>query len=410
MAINWVSEPMTGKTVTVLAGRVPEAMKTLERLAKKARRFGCPDVTVTRGERRHEDRTVTEWNGASRRVREVVQDLHVTGDPVVVGSYRFLAKIELTSAGCMVQTAPGETVDESYRHTDGHCDHCKSNRQRRDVFVVRNLDTGEQLQVGRTCLRDFLGTDDPASIVTRFRFWSEVEEQEREWAGSLPWAASTIALLELSAVAIRLFGWCSKGQANIDESLTPTASYVNIALCETNCPHDAKLKRQMVTGLNDADRNLAQETLAHFRGLERSGSDYIHNLRVALADDTVSNPRHIGLVVSAVASYIREQERELRLTREREQAGDSIHLGQPGERLKGIQVTQIEARVVGGSQFGECVLVKFVDAQGNILTWFTGSGTDRQVGEQMVIDGTVKRHTDYKGVKETQLSRVRVKS
>ncbi len=84
-------------------------------------------------------------------------------------------------------------------------------------------------------------------------------------------------------------------------------------------------------------------------------------------------------------------------------------LGEEGERLRDLAVTQESARVIGNSQWGETVLIKFRDEQDNVYCWFTGSGSGLQQGEKAVIDGTVKKHNEYQGAKETQLTRVKVK-
>ena len=57
-------------------------------------------------------------------------------------------------------------------------------------------------------------------------------------------------------------------------------------------------------------------------------------------------------------------------------------------------------------QWGPTTLVKFIDNDGNLLTWFASGDRDYNVGEAGFITGTVKQHKEYQGIKETSVSRV----
>ncbi len=59
--------------------------------------------------------------------------------------------------------------------------------------------------------------------------------------------------------------------------------------------------------------------------------------------------------------------------------------------------------------WGPSTLVKFLDDAGNVLTWFASGDQDYVPGARVTIDGTDKKHSDYKGVRETALSRVVVR-
>ena len=48
-----------------------------------------------------------------------------------------------------------------------------------------------------------------------------------------------------------------------------------------------------------------------------------------------------------------------------------------------------------------------IGADGNVYTWKTGKYIDDTVDE-MSITGTVKAHTEFRGIKQTELTRCRV--
>lgn len=403
------------QTIQIVAGRAQEAKKALDKMLKKAARYGCADVSAVFGAEYEVETKVRDWNGKTVVKVASYVDITVSGEAPTVGNHEFLAHVELGSAGNIVDTVPGvEDIDHKFRESDGYCEHCNTSRNRRDVYVVKCLDTGQQLQVGRTCLRDFMGTDDPAKIVNRFKFYRELSGfgEDAGWGfGSYSWAASSTGLLGLAATCVRLFGWCSKGQA-CGGDMTSTSVYVDLAAGERPRGKGVTEAKELWDRIhkehNEADQIVAEATLNWVRNDWTDTSDYAHNLKTVLAADILVDPKRIGLVISAVAAYHRAIEKELRLTEAKAKNADSKHMGEVGERLKGMVVTKESGRVIGGSQWGDTVLIKFRDEAGNVFCWFTGGGSGLQDGEQCTLDGTVKQHNEFQGMLETQLTRCKV--
>lgn len=404
---------LESKSISILASRLPEALEAIEKLAKKARRYGCPDIKVTVGEGHRVTHYGKDWDGNEFAVKLDHVYLTVEGDAPRIGNHEFLAHIELTSSGNIVDVKPGvDDLDPRFRHSDGYCDHCRSARNRKDVFAVRDLDTGAQLQIGRNCLRDYLGIDNPASIAYRFAFWRQFNEWEEGFHGGRPeFCQSLQGVLSLTATCIRLFGWCSKGQAQYDESLKPTSQYVSEVLFPS--PRDSAderaLRQRILDEHNEIDDQTARDTIQWVREELNDGSEYGHNLKVLFGSDNIHDAKRLGICVSAVSSFLRAKERALRVTKERETAKTSQHVGQIGDRLRDVKLTLQFQRVVGSNDFGDCVLIKFVDDAGNLYSWFTSAGSGLNIGEQCLLTGTVKKHNIYEGIAETVLTRCKIK-
>ena len=62
------------------------------------------------------------------------------------------------------------------------------------------------------------------------------------------------------------------------------------------------------------------------------------------------------------------------------------------------------------TRFGYTQLVKFEDANGNILQWWTAVEIKAEVGDQVLLTGTVKAHDEYKGEKSTTVTRCKIKA
>lgn len=60
------------------------------------------------------------------------------------------------------------------------------------------------------------------------------------------------------------------------------------------------------------------------------------------------------------------------------------------------------------TQFGTTFIYTFEDAEGHQLIWKTANWLENKVGENLTIKGTIKAHTEYKGIKQTELTRCKV--
>lgn len=411
-----VLEAPVPTTIHILLDRLPEAKHELDKLTRKAARYGNPDVGYTVGQPYQEVEKRRRFDG---KVVEVLGpwrvELTVIGSAPQVGPYEFLAKIEHTPEGNLLDIVPGRTVNPRFRCTKSSCEHCRTARQRNETFVLRNTETGEEVQVGRTCLKDFLGYCDPAAIAQRFTFFRDFAaagEEDDSW-GFKGWGAiaPTNEVLALTSACIRLRGWASKGAAQVQD-ITPTSYHVSDVLwppIDINKDYNRERKalmEELKAAVTDADWALAEQAIEWAAQGGAGNSDYGHNLQV-LCSTKLTESKRVGFVASAVQAYERAMEREVERAKGRERNANSTWVGQVGERLKGLVLTQDSSRTIS-SAYGDMVLTKFSDQDGNVLTWFTASGTGFQNGMKVKVDGTVKAHREYQGVRETQLSRCKV--
>jgi hypothetical protein len=157
-----------------------------------------------------------------------------------------------------------------------------------------------------------------------------------------------------------------------------------------------------------ADQKLAQECVAWVLGWEADGrklSDYEWNVLTAVKAGLV-NYRTANLVASILPSY----RRHMGQLQERAALPPSNHVGTVGERL--ILTLTITRIFTHEGEFGCTFIHGFRDEAGNDLVWFGSSqlteadGKRHEVGDTVTVKGTVKGHNEYKGRKQTQLSRV----
>ena len=85
----------------------------------------------------------------------------------------------------------------------------------------------------------------------------------------------------------------------------------------------------------------------------------------------------------------------------------SEYVGEIKERLRDLCVTLTAVRTFDG-YYGTTFIYTF-DYNENVLVWMTSSYKEIEVGDEVFLTGTVKEHSEYKGVKQTKMSRCIIK-
>jgi hypothetical protein len=405
-------------THSVLKDRLDEATKELTKLMKKANRYGNDPIYFTVGQEHEEDYPFnsTDLNGnRCVRYRKVTMvELEIVGNAPTVGNFEFLAHMEHGSGGNIIDQSPFATVqvDHKYRSTEGYCDHCKINRARKDLYIVLDKNTGEQRQVGRTCLRDYLGMDNPQWIAARFAMFAAVRGMGYS---DFVWGETVERLLFWVSVSTKLFGWVSKGKA-WDNNMRPTVDDYWMA---THDRPDARMNDSAIRWDKlhaEADQHADEHKEAAEKAAEwittitdDEKNDYLFKLRALRGGGVIFDRKHAGMTASGLSAYYRAMEKEEKLRVLKANNKDSQFLGAVKVRLKGLAAVIEKNEVIRTNDWGENVkLVKFRTDDGNLISWFTSSYVSQSVGEKCVLDGTVKAHKEWNGIKETQMTRVKV--
>ena len=93
---------------------------------------------------------------------------------------------------------------------------------------------------------------------------------------------------------------------------------------------------------------------------------------------------------------------DARENRQRQDAA-SDHVGQIKDRIEFEGVIEFETDREG--YYGTTHILKFRGDDGNVYTWFASGLQDLAKGDRVKVRGTVKKHDEFRGVKQTVLSR-----
>lgn len=361
----------------------------LEKLAKKAAKNGNPDIAISFG-----DVFTREVNTEYGPMKIDYVSVTVSGEAPRIAGWDFLARIELLGEENLIHRVPGtdKVLEERFRAHDGFCDHCNSARRRNDVFVLANDE--KQIAVGRHCLREFLGIDDPKAIVARAQFFEELKEMNEDDLGDFGSCGyyGLNEVLCLAAANIRKHGYVSKAR-QIETGDATTGQVVSWGLA------GVPAYKMEVT---EIDREWAQKTVDFFRRDASFGNEYMDNLRVLMKQDILKK-EHVALVSSAVITAQRE-------LAPKAEVKESNFVGEVKGRLKDVSLLLEKIIYLGSGSFGPSYLHLLKDMDGNAFSWITGNKIEAAEGTKLTVDATVKEHKIYKGTKQTVLTRAKVKA
>jgi hypothetical protein len=422
----WVPEENLGR----LADKI-------EKLSRRATKLGVEPVSIvaTGGSSLIPAKYDEDHILVRPEIRRVEIELKGGTTPKLPGDHRLVAVLEpLTPESIMVNFVPGLDLDESRRagiafdarrhfiEAKGRfdCAHCRTARVRKQGFLVET--EGEIKQIGRNCLADYLGARSVGEIlrfaeILKLLHATFGECGEEGWGrGGDVLGAGPLDVLAMTSLVIELDGWVPKSKAD-EWQRAPSVETINGLLFPPRNPSESeqKMRESYLSQYGTRHSDDAMIVLEWARAIpddQVARSDYLANLRTVASLDFVPL-KGIALLASAVASMRREQERNAEKKQAETATSDSKHVGEIKERI------EVEAEILGirdiDGDFGGSRLFTFVDAEGNVLKWFCSGriplkadDTHFEIGSAVTVTGTVKRHSEFKGRAETQLSRCKM--
>lgn len=289
----------------------------------------------------------------------------------------------------MITNVPGESGNLPFITDAQLCEHCNTRRYRTETFALMHDDM-RVMQVGRQCLRDFLGHD-PAAILAGLDAFRElvISDDEREsWGRSAPstWTIDDVIMAASRIVATD--GWyISRAKAeqaeDQGERLASTSSRVMTVLEPWN-----KEMREMVAEKypqNATAERIAANTRDALANL-KPNNDWEYKLAEYQNIAQVGS-RHLGILASATILGLRLEERKAKAAARPE----SAHQGVVGQKLT-LSATVMFTRFFDNA-YGGTTLVKFSTEGGDVQWWQSGVHEDEwTIGQTVTLSGSVKAH------------------
>jgi hypothetical protein len=332
--------------------------------------------------------------------------VEVNGEAPSLAGWSLIGVLNFDLGPAIVREVPGETVPPELWDSGPECDHCQKVRQRHDTFVVRH-EGGEIKRVGRQCLADFLGHDDPGDLAQLATFLMGIPDAVgEEWGegglANTPWVLPMPLFLSQVAALTSAWGWVSRATARdrMDGTTATADDAFHLLTCTKPVCRVCEALRKREVEPTAKHEAAAAAALAWAAGLDPKNS-YEHDLKV-LSGVGVTTAQTSGLA----ASMINAHNRVLAKAAAAEAAKAGVNndwVGTVGKRETWTLTLTGQHEWLG--DFGVTTFYRFTDAAGHRFVWASSRNVGLDIGGTYLVKGTVKRHGEYQGVKETCLSR-----
>lgn len=356
-------------------------------IRNKSVKYGCPFKFVVLGDV-YKDFTI-DGVTVTLKCKEVEAEGYAR-----INGWEFVGIIEHTEAGNVIRNTTSYEVPDMYYTAPCRCDHCNTLRLRKDTYLVRDTDTGEFKQVGKNCLKDFTGGLDAELITYICTFISECETYSEPLCSlsSCNRYEAVEDILRVACEIIKLHGYVK----TVNEECEPSTKDRVIGYL-TN--HVVSEKDKYIECESDYAKDLTSSVLEYFRNSSDS-SEYMINVRTLLSNEYASW-RDIGYIVSAVPSYLRYKKQE---DERKQNLGSSEYYGTVGDKVTLTEVRSVRLVTSYETVYGLTYIFQIIDSCGNVFIWRTSKyiDTDKALAK---IAGTIKSHEEYRGIKQTELTR-----
>ncbi|MBR8085632.1 hypothetical protein KDX23_23120 [Burkholderia vietnamiensis] len=413
---------VNASTVLVEPGQMAAFEKRLESLNKKAAKFGLSPIRIVRAadalyERKSElvgrdaERLLT-YLVPVQKVQDVehpvlIKRLDIEYPEIKLGHWRVVGKLEAVEGGNLAfAVSRGEsdvTALAERAECPIECEHCNTNRRRKDGYLLRDDKSGDYKEVGSNCLEDFTGID-PAAALFMAQMWSVIKIAEDDFAefgrSMRANAVRTDRYLADVCFITENHGFTSAARAR-DMGLI--ATYDEALSLPRAVERDNALRQKYE---EQFERHL--EKASAVRGWITSKPEesmFDRNLKLLFASDALSLDRkHLAFAAAAVPLYNRF------LANSVDTRKPSRHVGSPGDKAEGMLT--IERLIPLETLYGVSDLVLMKDQDGNKFKWKTTACPSEikngGVGRTMAATFKIKEHGDYRGAAQTTITHLKV--
>lgn len=328
-----------------------------------------------------------------------VLDHHEVGNVIhlVEGEWRPSAELALPSR---------------FRTAKSFCEHCNTMRSRNKTVVIYNTHTKQFKQVGTTCLREYTGGID-AEAIAAFEEAIKSPEEFLGVSGGSKFFIETKDYLSAVVATMSLYGFASKKKA---AEINEEARYNNnVKGVEATCtravhlmtnnekPNEMSNKWHNIYKSKDTEA-FVEDALEWIKSYNEP-NDFMENLRVICSGSHIK-VSDVGFAACLMDLYKRHLEYE-KTRKQKEQENEMYrYYGEVGEKI--TLNGRLACVTSYSTQFGVMYIYKMI-YNSAIFVWKTSKclGIDDS-GEEVNLIGTIKEHSEFRGVKQNMLVRCKV--
>lgn len=313
----------------------------------------------------------------------------IIGHMPKVDGYSFLAKIDHQPTGNIIlgSLPDGSNLYKTYSQITPNCNHCKVNRDRKNTFLFQENNTDKIIQIGSTCLKDFFGHD-----IDDLFFYAELNDifdNMEDFFGGCGGGSliKTSYFLEVCCSLILENGYTSRKQS--EEQMIPSTCDSVLNILNSKTGKDISITKEATELQNDIK--------TFFEAYEPQ-NDYTYNIKTLIGKEYL-DLRYAGIVASAYLPFKKAKEIK-------NDGINSNFIGSINEKLN-FELVLCSIRNFE-TIYGTTWLYSFKDKTNNVIIWKASKKQDIHENTTVNLKGTIKAHNEYKGVKQTVLTRCKI--
>lgn len=287
-------------------------------------------------------------------------------------------------------------IPKRFRHTDGFCECCNHNRDRTHLYLVLDKTDGSIHQLGSSCVKKYVGLD-PREVESSLKMMEKYSEFNHSCFKKF-YKLSDIVALSIASIdkhgyrPASEFGDCTK--SDVIE--------LNLGVMGTR-QFGYNSKDELIKSLTPQ----AEKVIAYWNEEVKDDTEFHHNIKLICSEGYISR-KGIGIAAYLYQGYRKEMDRREKQRRTEEMNAKVDFFGEIKKRYRKMEVEKAKILCSWASPYGyntEIVIYEIIlKGINGIFIWKTSNAVTG--GDE--ISFTVKDHKIYKGVKQTEITRVRV--
>lgn len=382
------------KTISIYEGNLYEFKKRVEKFNNKLKKYGKEErVEYTVGEAYDYKCTLDGYTIVIQLVDISLDDVTV----VLNTKHKIVASVEIvksnTKRDTIVEIYDRKYKVEDFQHiTEIRCDHCKSSRNRKRGFILENLETGDLLHVGSTCMKDY--TQD-LSISDKLKFNTNILEDysfnEEDYMGKMLSSPDWVTIEEVIAYTNRV--------------VKKDGKFISLKHSDYLKEESTKEKVEKIIvkgdSITDEEMQEANEIIEVIKNCNVE-SIVENDFNIKLIDMIKNRYCKYNKVGQAVWIYNLYEQIKKHQETDNSEVG---YVGEIGEKLE-MELKSLENKWVE-TYYGMSCMNKFVSPEGNILIWWTTKEVKTE-GTYEKMKFTIKDQKMFREEYQTIITRAKI--
>lgn len=389
-------------------GFYADVEKKLNRIAKKCIKHGNDFIFEVKGEE------IRERYNKELDMMEHHKFILVEVDGTAkIDNWECIAVLENHEVGNIIRRINTEIdIPERFKHTENICEHCNTKRQRNNLYIIHNIETDEWKQVGGNCLKLYTGGLSLEYVAAYMDGITELEEFNGIVGNGKPYYRVE-EILSYAVETINKLGYFNA------QSVIPTKYIVsNLMRNRLNravevINDEFKLEKMNVR-VSEHDfhkentKEVVDKVIDYYKNVE-DNSEFVHNVKVMLNEEYVL-AKNFGFLCYLPEGYAKHIKQEAEKAAENAKKAETKYFGEVGKRYKDKTIKDVTLITTWETQWGVTHIYKITLEDGAVLTWKTSNGLYLYDKNEKFdkISFTVKEHKEYKGEKQTEVTRCKV--